>query len=86
MCTVQQSADGFVVLRDAPSAKGAEIARAKPGEALVIQKTENGDVIEQGRWIKVFLYPGEVVPQESDPEYKKGTIGWMHRGFVGDCG
>ncbi len=86
VCTVLKSADGFVALRDAPSAKGAEIARAKPGEALVIQKTESGDLIEKGRWIKVFHFPGAVIPQESDPEYNKGSVGWMHRSFVADCG
>lgn len=86
VCTVQESPDGFVALRDGPSPTSAEIARAKPGEALVIQKNDNGDLIETEKWISVFHFPGEVIPDEKDPAYSQGRIGWMHRSFVDDCG
>lgn len=86
VCTVQESRDGFAALRAAPSPQAKLIARAKPGEALVIQKNDKGDLIEIGQWLRVFHFPGEVAPDASDPEYAKGRTGWMHRGFVDDCG
>lgn len=86
VCTVQQSPDGFVALRDKPSEDGEMITKAQPGDAIVIQQKSNGDWIEDGKWVSVFHYPGEVIPEESDPEYNKGKTGWMHRSFVSDCG
>lgn len=86
VCTVQQSSDGFVALRDKPSEDGEMITKAQPGDAIVIQQKPNGDWIEDGKWVNVFHYPGEVIPEESDPEYNKGKTGWMHRTFVSDCG
>lgn len=86
VCTVQQSPDGFVALRDKPSEDGEMITKAQPGDAIVIQQKTNGDWIEDGKWVSVFHYPGEVIPEESDPEYSKGKTGWMHRSFVSDCG
>lgn len=86
VCTVQPSPDGFVALRDKPSEDGEMITKAQPGDAIVIQQKSNGDWIEDGKWVSVFHYPGEVIPEESDPEYSKGKAGWMHRSFVSDCG
>lgn len=86
VCTVQKSPDGFVALREKPSEDGELITKAQPGDAIVIQQNSNGDWIEDGKWVSVFHYPGEVVPEESDPEYNKGKTGWMHRSFVSDCG
>lgn len=86
VCAVQNSAGGFVALRAAPSADAALLARAKRGEALVIQQHANGDQIVSGQWLRVFHYPGDVIPPSNDPEYKKGRIGWVHKRFVGDCG
>lgn len=86
VCTVQKSPDGFVALRAKPSEDGDVITKAQPGDAIVIQQKSNGDWIEDGTWVSVFHYPGEVIPEESDPEYNNGKIGWMHRSFVSDCG
>lgn len=85
-CAVQKSDDGFVALRAEPSADSAELARANTGEVLVVQETENGEKIADGDWLKVFHYPGEMIPDTQDPEYSHGKIGWMPKRFVGDCG
>ena len=42
--------------------------------------------IADGDWLKVFHYPGEMIPDTQDPEYSHGKIGWMPKRFVGDCG
>lgn len=86
VCAVMASPDGFVALRDAPSPRAKEIMRAKPGHAVVILQKPNGDQITQGSWHRVFYYPGDVIPEKSDPAYKKGREGWMHKRYVSDCG
>lgn len=86
VCVVQKSADGFVALRAAPSADAPLLARAKTGEAVVIQKSANGDLLVSGRWVRVIHYPDTVVPQPSDPTFKLARTGWMHRRYVNDCG
>lgn len=85
-CIVQKSADGYVALRAKPSADSKLLVRAKPGEAVVIQKTAGGDQIVSGSWLRVMHYPDTVAPQKSDPAFKLGKAGWMHKRFVDDCG
>lgn len=86
VCAVMKSPDGFVALRDAPSTGGRLIVRAKEGQAVVIQQNDNGDQIANGPWLRVFHFPGDVIPAKTDPQYKAGRLGWMHKRFVGDCG
>lgn len=85
-CIVQKSADGYVALRATPSADGALLVRAKAGEAVVIQNGESGDQIVSGRWLRVMHFPDTVVPPRTDPGYKRGKIGWMHKRYVDECG
>lgn len=75
-----------MALRAAPSANGALLIRAKPGEAVIIQKNENGDHVVSARWLRVMHFPGTVVPAKSEPGYKRGRIGWMHKRYVDECG
>lgn len=86
VCTVQKAPEGFVALQAKPSADSEVLTKTTPGDAIVIQQNDNGDWIEDGSWVSVFHYPGEIVPEKSDPEYANGRIGWMPRSFVGDCG
>ncbi len=85
-CAVQKSPDGFVALRSTPSATGQVIAKAKPGDAVVVEQKENGDQIASGPWLRVLHYKGEIAPPMNDPARKTGKQGWMHRRYVGDCG
>lgn len=85
-CVVGKSTDGYVALRAEPSPRGSLRARAREGEAVVIEKRDNGDLIERGSWLRVFYFPGTVIPPKSDPSYRKGRSGWMHRRYVVDCG
>lgn len=86
VCAVQKSADGYVALRATPVANGALIAHAKAGQAVVIQQHPDGRLIEQGRWVRVFYFPNDVIPPKTEATYTKGRIGWMHRRYVNDCG
>lgn len=85
-CVVGKSADGFVALRAEPRPQGSLVARARVGEVVVIEKRDNGDLIERGSWLRVFHFPGSVIPPKSDPSYRKGRSGWMHKRYVVDCG
>ena len=85
-CAVQKSPDGFVALRSTPSATSQVIAKAKPGDAVVVEQKENGDQIASGPWLRVLHFKGEVAPAMNDPARKTGKQGWMHRRYVGDCG
>lgn len=86
VCIVQRSSDGYVALRATPSVNGALLVRAKPGEAVVIQKTESGEQVVSARWLRVMHFPDAVVPPKADPNYKRGRIGWMHKSYVDECG
>lgn len=85
-CIVQVSADGFVALRSRPSADGALLVRAKPGEAVVIQKSAAGDHVVSGSWLRVLHFPDTVPPAKSDPAFRLGKLGWMHRRYIVECG
>lgn len=85
-CIVQKSADGFVALRATPSANGTLLLRAKPGDAVVIQKNRSGDQIVHAQWLRVMHFSDTVAPQVTDPAYKRGRSGWMHKRFVDECG
>ena len=85
-CIVQESADGFVALRSRPSADGALLVRAKPGEAVVIQKSAAGDQIVSGPWLRVLHFPATVAPAKSDPTFRLGKPGWMLRRYIDECG
>ena len=86
VCVVQQSADDYVALRATPSAKGNILVRAKAGDGVVIQQNDKGDQIVNGSWLRVLRFPGSVIQQKTDPAYKAGTVGWMHKRYVNDCG
>ena len=86
VCAVGKGADGYVALRATPSAQGALISRAREGDAVLIEKRNTGEAIESGSWWRVFHYPDSVVPPQTDPAYKKGRRGWMHKRYVVDCG
>jgi len=86
VCIVQSSSDGFVALRAKPSTDGVLLVRAKFGEAVVIQKNSAGDQIVSGQWLRVMHFPDSVVPTKSDPKYKRGKVGWMHKRFIDECG
>jgi hypothetical protein len=86
VCVTATTPDGFVAVRAAPRAEAAIVVRAKPGEALVIQKTAGGEDVRSGQWLRVFHFPDAVIPERSDLRYRQGKLGWMHRRFVIDCG
>lgn len=85
-CIVQKSVTGYVALRATPSAMGVLLVRAKPGEAVVIQKSGRGEHIASANWLRVMHFPDALPPLKTDPSYKLGRIGWMHKRYVNDCG
>jgi hypothetical protein len=73
-CEVLPTRDGFVALRDAPSAQGKLLRRLKPGEDVQIDST----VRQRSGWMKVF-YTG--------PDRSLSQPGWVNRRLVvRECG
>jgi hypothetical protein len=73
-CEILPTRDGFVALRDAPSAEGKLLRRMKPGEDVQIDST----VRQRGGWMKV-IYSG--------PDRSLNQPGWVNRRLVArECG
>jgi Bacterial SH3 domain len=73
-CEILPTRDGFVALRDAPSAQGKLLRRIKPGEDVQLDST----VRQRGGWVKVF-YTG--------PDRALSEPGWVSRRLISrECG
>ena len=86
VCTVKETADGYVALRSRPSTKARLLARMKPEELLVLDRDKRGELVNSGGWLRGLHYPGETFPDVDEPEYKKVHHGWVRERLVGDCG
>lgn len=86
VCSAIETADGFVALRDRPSAKGRLIVRMRPGDFVVIER-KGYEWITQGKWYLALHYRGgETFPEPGEAEYRKVKRGWVHESLVGECG
>ncbi len=83
-CAVRSTSDGFVALRDGPSAKHAMIARMRAHELLDTMDDETQDRVIAGNWIRVTWYAGTRRTAFSIPDRARtvGRTGWMHRDLL----
>lgn len=73
-CEVRRTSDGFVALRDAPSAGGKRIWRLKPGEMVQIDDTR-----ETGKGWTAVIYRSE--------DRKTEKAGWVSSRLIEkECG
>ena len=85
-CEVKETPDGFVAVRAQPSAKGALVAKARPGQMVEIVTMRNGQPRSSGDWVRVRHYPGETIPDKGEPGFKDVREGWMYRRLIDGCG
>lgn len=85
VCSVMPTRDGFVALRDSPSPSGRLITKMHPGEIVVID-VKDGRLVRSGGWARVSHYPGEAMPNPSEPKFDKVKRGWAKDKFVDECG
>ena len=85
-CAVRPTSDGFVALRDGPSARHAMLARMRAHELLDTMDDETQDRVIAGNWIRVTWYAGTRRTAVSilDRDRRAGRTGWMHRDLL-DC-
>ena len=73
-CEVRKTSDGFVALRDAPSASGKRIWRLKPGEMVQIDDTR-----KTGKGWTAVIYRSE--------DRKTEKAGWVNSRLIEkECG
>ncbi len=83
-CAVKPTSDGFVALRDGPSARHAMIARMRAHELLDTMDETTEDRVISGNWIRVTWYAGTRRTAFRIPEraQRAGRVGWMHRDLL----
>lgn len=90
VCTARATPDGFVALRDSPSAKGKLVVKMVPDDMVVIDRDPrfpSGYVpVQRGQWLKASHFRGEEFPEPGDPGYEKVRRGWVHEKLITDCG
>jgi hypothetical protein len=83
-CAVKRTGDGFVALRDGPSARHAQLARMRPQELVGLLHPEKDDIVQQGDWVYVSWYPGTRRTAFSVPDVDeaKARKGWVHVSLI----
>jgi hypothetical protein len=77
-CDIPNNPDGFVALRDKPSAKGHVVAEMKNGDE--VQLLEGS----RGKWVEVLHWRGQ--DRKSPARAGNTRHGWVQARFIGACG
>ncbi len=85
-CAVKSTPDGFVALREGPSAGRPMLARMRPREFVGLLHPGKDDIVRSGDWLYVLWYPGVRRTADSMPdvEGRKARAGWVRDSLV-DC-
>jgi hypothetical protein len=83
-CAVKRTGDGFVMLRDGPSARNAPLARMRPHELVGLLHPGKDDIMQQGDWVYVSWYPGTRRTAFSIPDMDeaKARKGWVNVALI----
>ena len=83
-CSIKKMPDGFLALRDQPSAKGKLLARMKPGDEVMI----NNIVDEKNGWARVYWFKGGRFKGDITRGIESADKqGWVNGKLLGDeCG
>ncbi len=78
-CAVIKATDGFVTLRQGPSARHPEVAKMKPQELVGLLHPDRDDIVRSGDWLFVRWYPGTRRTATHIPEMdeSKARVGWV---------
>jgi hypothetical protein len=78
-CGVKGTADGFVALRDGPSASRKLIARMKKGELVgLLHPPDYEKIVRRGGWLFVRYVPGSKFSDPNAADYDKAVPGWVN--------
>lgn len=85
-CAVKRTADGYVALRQGPSARHAEVARMRPQELVGLLHPDRDDIVRSGDWLFVRWYPGTRRTASHMPavDESKARTGWVRDRLI-DC-
>lgn len=85
-CAVLKTPDGFVTLRQGPSARHPEVAKMKPQELVGLLHPDRDDIVRSGDWLFVRWYPGTRRTASHIPavDESKGRTGWVRDKLI-DC-
>jgi hypothetical protein len=85
-CTAKRTPDGFVALREGPSARNKLIARMKRPELIQLLHPDKDEVVRSGDWLFVRWYAGTRRTADHIPtvDATKGRPGWVHGDLI-DC-
>lgn len=83
-CAVKPTRDGFVALRDGPSARHTQLARMRPHELVGLLHPDTDDIVRQGDWLFVTWYPGTRRTADSIPKMddNAGRKGWVRDSLI----
>lgn len=85
-CAVKRTSDGFVALRNGPSAKHALVARMKPQEMVGLLHPDKEEIVRSGNWLFVRWYPGtrRTADHTPDADETRARPGWVLDRLI-DC-
>jgi hypothetical protein len=86
-CAVKRTADGYVALRQGPSARHPEVGKMKPQEFVgLLHPPDYNDIVRKGDWLFVRWSPGTRRTADSIPnvDEAKQIAGWVRDKLI-DC-
>lgn len=83
-CAVKRTADGFVALRDGPSARHKMLAQMRPQELVGLLHPDKDEIVREGDWLFVRWYPGTKRTATHIPEgdEAKARAGWVRDSLI----
>lgn len=86
-CAVMRTPDGFVALRQGPSAQHPVVAKMKPQESVgLLHPPDYNDIVRKGDWLFVSWTPGTRRTASHMPKIdeSKSRSGWVRDKLI-DC-
>lgn len=85
-CAVLKTKDGYVSLRQGPSARHPEVGRMKPQELVGLLHPDKEEIVRSGDWLFVRWYPNTRRTADHTPDVDEATArtGWVRDKLI-DC-
>ena len=86
-CAIKKTPDGYVALRQGPSAKHPEVGRMKPQELVgLLHPPKYEDIVRKGDWLFVRWSPGTRRTSDHIPDVDESKVrtGWVRDKLI-DC-
>jgi hypothetical protein len=85
-CAVMRTPDGFVALREGPSARHKMLAQMRHQELVSLLHADKEEIVRSGDWLFVRWYPGTRRTAMHIPtgDESKARAGWVRDRLI-DC-